>query len=93
MRIKARFFTRIRELTDKREDEVETGEGFTLRELLRLLEERYGEEFRSYIKERAGTQGGIQFLINGRNASFLKGLGTVLKEGDVVALLPPSSGG
>jgi molybdopterin synthase sulfur carrier subunit len=94
MRVKVRFFTRIRELTNRREEEVETRGGITLQELLGLLEKNYGEEFRSYVREGVEIKkGSIQFLVNGRNTRFLNDLETRLKDGDVIALLPPSGGG
>jgi MoaD family protein len=35
----------------------------------------------------------VTILVNGRNIAFLAGLGTPLKSGDVVSLVPPLAGG
>jgi sulfur-carrier protein len=36
---------------------------------------------------------GLVILINGRNINKLQGLNTLLKEGDLVTLFPPTAGG
>jgi molybdopterin synthase sulfur carrier subunit len=35
----------------------------------------------------------VRFLVNGRDTDFLEGFATVLKEGDVMVLVPPIAGG
>lgn len=94
MKVKARFFTRLREITKKREEEIEVEEKITLSEFLEILEKKHGEEFRKYLRNRMGApRGTLQFLINGKNVRTLKGFETILKEGDVVAIIPPVGGG
>jgi molybdopterin converting factor small subunit len=39
------------------------------------------------------VRGFLQFLVNGKSASSLKGLQTELSDGDVLAILPPVGGG
>lgn len=94
MRVKIRFFTRLREITDKREEEAEVENGKTVVELLELLEERYGQAFKDYIRDRRGKfRGNLQYLVNGKNVRFLQGFETVLEEDDTLAIIPPVGGG
>lgn len=96
MRISVRFFTSLREITGKREETLEFQEDMvTLDSVLKKLAERYGKDFVDYVYE--GQTGKVrdflQFLVNGRSASTLKGLDTELTNGDIVAIIPPVGGG
>ncbi|MEM3626831.1 MAG: ubiquitin-like small modifier protein 1 [Candidatus Bathyarchaeia archaeon] len=96
MRISVRFFTSLREITGKREETLEFQEDMvTLDSVLKKLAERYGKDFVDYVYE--GQTGKVrdflQFLVNGRSASTLKGLDTELANGDIVAIIPPVGGG
>lgn len=94
MKVKARFFTRLREITNKREEEVELANDVSVGDLLRLLEEKYGSEFRDYMRNRRGEfRGTLQYLVSGRNVKSLQGFKTKLKEGDTLAIIPPVGGG
>ena len=94
MRVKVRFFTRLREITDKREEEAEVEDDIALQGLLKLLEEKYGSEFTAYIRNKWGElRGDLQYLINGKSAVSLQGLNTKLKEDDSIAIVPPVGGG
>ena len=94
MRVKIRFFTRLREITRKREEEVEVAEGTTLEELLKMLEERYGQSFKGYVRDHRGNfRQSLQYLVNGRNVRFLQGFETVLNMDDALAIIPPVGGG
>ncbi|RLI07030.1 molybdopterin synthase sulfur carrier subunit [Candidatus Bathyarchaeota archaeon] len=65
--------------------DVEMGEAPTIRGLLKLLSDRAGASIR--------VDGGVTVLVNGRNVNLLGGLDTELRDGDLVVLLPPLSGG
>lgn len=69
--------------------------GSILADLIEEVVLNYGEEAFNYLHVR--TTGkidpSIQFLINGVSAQSLHGLKTELKEGDVVAIIPPVGGG
>jgi MoaD family protein len=96
MNIKIRFFTTLREITNKREEALTlTDPKATVATVLKLLSEEYGKPFYDYVYETKTGQvkGFLQFLINGNSASTLNGLDTVLKEDDVLAILPPVGGG
>jgi MoaD family protein len=87
-----RFFASIRNITGVKE--IEWGELTpTLGELLRLLAERYGPQFRRWVldEERMGTS--VLVLVNGEDVRHGAGLSTVLHPEDVVSILPMMAGG
>ncbi|MEM3695890.1 MAG: ubiquitin-like small modifier protein 1 [Candidatus Bathyarchaeia archaeon] len=97
MRVSVRFFTSLREIVGKREETLEFSddERVTVDSVLRRLSERYGKDFDDYLydSKTGEVKGFLQFLINGRSASTLKGLETELSDGDVLAIIPPVGGG
>jgi len=94
MRVTVKFFTTLREIVGKREEEFEFSRGTTVKELLKHLSESYGQAFKEYIyNERGRVKSYLQFLINGKSITTLKGFETRLKDGDKVAIIPPIGGG
>jgi len=94
MKIKVKFFTSLREITGKKEDEIQSSSVITLEELLAHLSKKYGREFIEYLyDEKGNVRKYIQILINGRGINVLQGFETKLKEGDTVAIFPPVGGG
>jgi molybdopterin synthase sulfur carrier subunit len=94
MKIEVKFFTHVRELTGKKVDKLEISNAITIDELITLLSNKYGKKFKEYIYDKEGElQGFLSVLVNGKNINILQGFGTKLKEGDVVAILPPVGGG
>lgn len=75
--------------------EIAVPQASTLRELLDILVDRYGEDFRKiiYREESKELRRGMRILINGRDIGVLGGLDAGLEEGDQVSFLPPLSGG
>jgi molybdopterin synthase sulfur carrier subunit len=97
LKVSVRFFTTLREITGKKEETLEysnAGE-VTVNEVLQTLATEYGRNFVDYIcdTETREVKGFLQFLINGKSTSSLKGLQTELRDGDVLAILPPVGGG
>jgi molybdopterin synthase sulfur carrier subunit len=86
--VKIRYFARIREIVKRKEELLDVAEGATVGTVLEELKSRHGEEFASLL-ERAT----IQFLVNGISIRSLKGYKTELREGDVLAIIPPVGGG
>ncbi|MBS7616030.1 MoaD family protein [Candidatus Bathyarchaeota archaeon] len=97
MKVSVRFFTTLRELTGKREETLEfpKGEAVTIEKVLATLAECYGKGFTEYVYDgKTGkVKGFLQFLVNGRSASTIKGLKTELADGDTLAIIPPVGGG
>jgi sulfur-carrier protein len=97
MEVKVRFFTNLREIVGQREETLPfaNGEKVTVDLVLKFLSKKYGANFNGYVYDPKTGQpkNFLQFLINGTSASTLDGLETELKDGDVLALLPPVGGG
>jgi len=94
MKVKVKFFTSLREITGKKEDEIQSSSVITVEELLAHLSKKYGREFIEYLyDEKGNVRKYIQILINGRGINVLQGFETKLKEGDTVAIFPPVGGG
>jgi len=97
LRVSVRFFTNLRELVGKKGEAVEfsDSEKVTLDKLLHLLSCEHGKRFVDYVYDAKTGRGKkfLQFLINGKSSASLSGFQTVLKDGDVVAILPPVGGG
>ncbi len=97
MQVSVRFFTSLREIVGKREETLSFSEGekVTIGLVLAELRKIYGKKFIDYVYDtRTGqVKSFLQLLVNGRSASTMDGLQTVLKDGDVLAVLPPVGGG
>ena len=97
MKVSVRFFTSLREIVNKKEESLEfpEGENVTVGKVLEIMAQRYGKDFVEYVydAETHEVRGFLQFLINGKSASSLNGPQTELKDGDVLAILPPVGGG
>lgn len=89
-----KFFTTLREITGKKQDQIVLSRAKTLQSLLKQLSRKYGDEFNDYLYDELGNvRGHLHLLVNGQSITALRGLRTQLKEGDQVAILPPVGGG
>jgi len=94
MKVEVKFFTTLREITGKNIETIQLQNSITIDELINLLAEKYGKKFREYIYNKEGkVQDFLSFLVNGKNINVLQGFDTKLKQGDIVAILPPVGGG
>jgi molybdopterin synthase sulfur carrier subunit len=94
MKVEVKFFTSLREITGKKTEEIQLHNTVTVEELLTLLSDKYGKQFHEYVySKKWKAQSFLSFLVNGKNINVLEGFGTELKEGDVIAILPPVGGG
>ncbi len=97
MQVSVRFFTILREITTKKEEELQfpEGEKVTITTVLKSLTKCYGKRFQEYIFDEGtgNVKGFLQFFVNGKSASALDGLQTQLQNGDVLAIVPPVGGG
>jgi molybdopterin synthase sulfur carrier subunit len=93
MKIKVRYFTILREITEKREEDLFVEDRAKVGEILDLLTERYGDEFSDYLFEKEGLRSHIQILLNGTNILTLDGFETELDAESTLAIVPPVGGG
>jgi len=97
LKISVRFFTTLRELVGKKAEMLEFSEDdlVTVEKVLKRLAELYGKDFIEYVfdSKTADVKSFLTLLVNGRNITARSGLKTKLKEGDVLAILPPVGGG
>jgi molybdopterin synthase sulfur carrier subunit len=97
LQVSVRFFTSLREVTNKKEETLKLPEGekVTVEVVLKTLAQRYGNRFVEYVYDRktGEVRSFLQFLINGKSTSTMNGLETELEDGDVLAILPPVGGG
>jgi len=93
MAIIVKFFANFREITGKEQESVE-GVG-NVSSLLDELVRRFGDKLAKQLyspgtRELLET---VNILVNCKGIRLLCGLNTFLKDGDVVAIFPPVSGG
>jgi MoaD family protein len=97
LQVSVRFFTSLREATNKKEETLKFPEGkkVTVNMVLKTLAQRYGNPFVEYVYDRktGEVRSFLQFLINGKSAATMNGMETELADGDVLAILPPVGGG
>ncbi len=95
LKIKVQYFAVVRELANKREDDLDVRDGSTVLDILRILAQRYGEKFRDYVfdTKTGAPRSYLQFLVNGDSISNLNGLSTPLTDGSALVLIPPVGGG
>jgi molybdopterin synthase sulfur carrier subunit len=97
LQVSVRFFTSLREVTNKKEETLKfpEGEKATVDMVLKTLTQRYGKRFVEYVYDHntGEVRSFLQFLINGKSATTMNGLQTELEDGDVLAILPPVGGG
>jgi len=94
LKVTVKFFTTLREITGKKEEQIEFSRGVTIESLLKQLSKKYGKEFNDYVYDELGNvHGYLHFLVNGQSITALRGFRTLLKDSDQVAILPPVGGG
>jgi MoaD family protein len=93
--VNVRTILALKKILGKGEGELSVPEGTTLRELLTMLVDRYGDELASRLFEpkTKTVLPYIRLMVNGRDIAFLDRMETVLRHGDDVLILPPVSGG
>ena len=94
LKVTVRFFTTLREIVGKKEEQLEFSKPSSVNTMLKQLSKKYGKDFDDYMFDELGDlQGHLQILVNGLSVSTMKGLNTKLSDGDQVAILPPVGGG
>jgi molybdopterin synthase sulfur carrier subunit len=94
IKVTVKFFTTLREIVGKKEEQLELFRPITVEALLKQLSKTYGNEFVDYIFDDLGNvRGHLQFLVNGKSVTTMQGFKTKLNDGDQIAILPPVGGG
>lgn len=75
--------------------EIAVPEGTTVRELLDILADKYGDDFRNiiYQNEKKELRQGLSALLNDRELAAAGGLDTRLQDGDHLSIIPVLAGG
>lgn len=84
----------IREITGKREEAFEVPASISILDLLRILAVNYGSNMEAYLLDvNANTTRPIHlYILNGKAFTATQASTTMLKEGDVVSIVPTQGG-
>jgi len=94
MKVNFKFVGSFRNITNKSKAVMELDEGAKLKEALKRIIEEFPKIERALIDPELGDpRPNTLIVVNGREISVLKGLETVLKNGDEVVFIPVSHGG
>lgn len=85
----------LKKVCGQREFELSIPEGSTVRDLLSLMINQWGDQLsvRLYKPGSDSVLPHIRLMVNGRSIEFLKGMETVLQDGDEFSMLPLVAGG
>jgi MoaD family protein len=94
LKVFVRFFAALRELVGKKEQtlEFQKDKDITIEKVLKRLTELHGKDFAEYVydMQTGEVRSYLQLLVNEKSITTLK---TRLKDGDVLAIIPPVGGG
>lgn len=95
MKVTVKLFAKLKEIVGSQELEVNLPERADIRNLLEKLSKDYGADFDNYvIDDRTGmVRQYLQIVVDGKYTSTSEKLGTKLRDGSVIAILPPIGGG
>jgi len=95
MKVKVHYLGYIKNMLEKKDEELDIREGASLSELLGKLAGLYGQPFRKEVFEPGLKDLKIGFVVtvNGTLMGQLNGVQTRLKEGDNIILMSLMSGG
>jgi len=85
----------LKKICGQREFELSIPQGSTVKGLLSLMIDKWGEELSTHLYKPGNDSilPHIRLMVNGRSIEFLKGMETVLKDGDEFLMLPLVAGG
>ncbi|MBN1195714.1 MAG: MoaD/ThiS family protein [Methanomicrobiaceae archaeon] len=92
MQILVKTFASLRDVAE-RETMVCIEEGAVVGDLMEVLFRRYPGLEEALFSSPGELKRFVNILVNGRNIHFMRGMDTVLHDGDRVVLFPPAGGG
>lgn len=96
LKVKVRYFTTLRELARRAEEDFELEDRILLKDLIEIIALKYGDEARRYLyadEKHNLIDPSLRILVNGIDSKMLRGLETKIEDGDVIAIIPPIGGG
>lgn len=92
MEVKVRLFARLREIAGSREVSIEVKPDATVADVIEKLSEMFGEEFRRYLEENLKEER-LYLVLNGAGLDRARASDINVKDGDILAIIPPIGGG
>lgn len=87
-KIKVAYFGLVSSVVGRRSEDLEVSEGCTVRELLELLGQKYGDSFRGSVLAKDGSlRSTVRISLNNLDMQGLQGLETKLGPKDEVTLV------
>ncbi len=95
MRVKIYTILALKKVIGQREFEVSLAPGSTVKDLISWMVNKWGDQLSPHLfKPGCDTLlSHIRLMVNGHSIEFLKGMETVLQDGDEFLMLPLVSGG
>ena len=89
-----KFLSILSDLIDTNELVLDLKENSTIRELISVLEDRVGEQFKKRIlSENRELTNYVILVINGKDIRSLNGFETKIQDKDMISFLPALAGG
>ena len=93
-KVQVSFLAELRSITGRKSTETMVEEGATVRTLLSILSEEFGENFRTAVFDSEGElRRNIIIRHNGENIAVKNGLETLVEKEDVIAIMSAVAGG
>ena len=91
--VTVKFYATIKDVTRIPEVSIEMEWG-TISDVLNILADRYGKDFREIVFNKNGQlSGNTKILLNGTYIDYIDGLDSSVSDGDTIYLFPAIGGG
>src|SRR4030042_2064725 len=95
MKITLHTIMGLKDVIGQRLTEIDLPQRSTIADFLTYMRERWGDKLSTNLFDPASGDvlPYVRIMVNGQTINYLKGMETLLEEGDEVVILPPVSGG